>query len=414
MLELDNKDSSFFTIESPDIELSGHDFSKHLKSLSITEKTASMPQGSLIFNDPDNFFSRVLRTGVRLNISWGYRDLKQTPDSLIAKKLNFDEVSGSMIRRGYQGFVSSPTGGGGKDGTTTFSCNFSAFGFRGVEESKTYETGTKRTVIDKAFNDIGVSPTKRLIKFTLENDKVTKRNSVRQDETTFAFLVRLGVEWNAMFHIAFSPEGEPVGFFIDNNMVGNTSFPLWVLKAGGVSNSLGYKGELNNVISYTWTSSESESGVGDNVRLDIVNGQIIYRRYQATEEKVITYRLDQDKIQDVYNNASDGGITQQLKLTKELLSKKDFESVKHFFTPVEQSTAPNGYGYRINAKMLGNPLFSPGNQIKINNGFPDRLGGKQSKWYIHEVTHTVDTSGYMMDVSVVDVFNLSPIGLPIR
>lgn len=414
MIGLENKDSSFFTIESPDIALQGFDFNKNLISLSITEKMSAMPQGTLTFYDPNHYFSRVLRTGVRLIISWGYRNLNNTPDSLIAEKLNFDEVSGQIVRRGFEGFVSSPSGGGSANGVVTYNCNFTAFGFRGKEESKIYSEGTKQTVIQKAFDDLGIDPIRRYINFTLQNDSVTIDKFIRQEESTFAFLNRLAIEWQSIFHVAFSPDGKSIGMFIDVNRIGTVSLPLWALNAKGFSNVLGYKGELNNVKSYKWSSSESESGIGDNVKMDIVDGQIIFRRYVAEEESVITYRLDQKKIQEVFSDAAIDGLGQQIKLTQELLSKKDFESIKHFFIPVETTTAPQGFGYRLNCEMIGNPLYIPGNLIKINNGFPDRLGGTQSKWYLQGVSHTIDSSGYNMSIEVVDVFNLSPIGLPVR
>lgn len=408
---IENKDSSFFTVESPDVTLRDIDFSRYLKSLTISEKMGGLPQGNISFNDPNHYFSRILRTGVKLIISWGYKNTFNTPDSLIEKKLNFDEVSGNLIRRGYQGFVSSPTGSGNKDGSVSFECNFSAFGFLGETTSKLYTSGSKLSVVSQAFDDIGVI--QKYIDFTLGGDIITTDKYVRQDESTFSFLNRLAIEWQAFFHIAFAPNGLPVGIFIDKNKIGSTSLPEWILKATGKSNILGWKGELNNVISYKWSSSESERGVGSNVRLDIVDGQIQFRQYSAEQEKVITWRLNQKKVQNVFQDAGTEGLNSQIKLTQELLSKNDFESVKKFFTPVVQETAPDGYGYRLNCEMIGNPLYIPGNLVVINNGFPDRLGGKQSKWYLHSVNHKINRSGYMMNIEVVDVFNLSPVGLPV-
>jgi len=331
MIGLENRDSSFFTVESPDIELTEADFNKNLIALSISERMSAIPQGTLSFYDPKHYFSRVLRTGVTLKISWGYKNQYATPDSLIAEKLNFDEVSGQLTRRGYQGFVSSPTGAGSQNGVVTYNCNFSSFGFRGEETSVHYTTGTKKTVVETAFNTLGVSPVKRIIDFTLQSDAISEDKYVRQDESTFAFLNRMAIEWKAVFHIAFSPSGEAVGFFIDQNKLGTIPLPQWALEAGGASNAIGYMGELNNVKSYTWTSSESESGIGDNIRMDIVDGQIIFRRYVAEEETVITYRLDQKKIQEVYADAGVDGLGQQVKLTRELLSLQDFEQIKHYF-----------------------------------------------------------------------------------
>jgi len=64
--------------------------------------------------------------------------------------------------------------------------------------------------------------------------------------------------------------------------------------------------------------------------------------------------------------------------------------------------------------MIGNPLYIPGAQVKINNGFPDFLCADQSKWYLQTVDHKIDSGGYGMSIEVIDVFNLSPIGLPVR
>lgn len=411
---LENKDSSFFTVESPDVNLENQDFSRDIISLSITEKTGAMPQGTLQFYDPKHYYSRILRTGARLRISWGYKTYFATPDSLLTKQLNFDEVSGDLIRRGYEGFVSSPTGGGSGGGVVTYNCNFTGFGFRGEEVSRVYTSGKKSSVISQAFDAIGISQTKRLIDFSLGDDSITSDQYVRQEESYFAFINRLAIEWRAFFQVGFSPAGESVAIFIDEAKIGTTQMPVWLLGATGKSNVIGYKGELNNVISYTWTSSESESGVGDNVRLDIVDGQIVFRRYVADQERVITYRLDEKKIQEVYAEESNQGLSAQIRLTQDLLSKNDFEQIKHFFTPVESTTAPSGYGYRINCEMIGNPLYIPGNLMIINNGFPDRLCADQSKWYLQTVRHKIDRSGYFMSIEVVDVFTLSPIGQPIR
>lgn len=406
-----NKDSSFFTVESPDITLENQDFSKDLISLSITEKTGAMPQGTLQFYDPEHHYSRILRTGARLRISWGYKSYFETPDSLLAKTLNFDEVTGELIRRGYEGFVSSPTGGGSGDGVITYNCNFNAHRFRGTSEPKIYKNIKKKDIISRAFDDLGIDSIKRIIDFSLGEDFVYEE---RQYETTFAFILRKAIDYHAFFQIAFSSQGEPVGFFADEAKVGDDTFVGWTLGATGKSNIIGYKGKLNNVISYTWNSSESESGIGDHVIIDIVDGQVVFRRYAAEEDSVVTWRLDPEKIQKVYSEEVNQGLDAQIRLTKNLLSKNDFEQIKRFFTRVESPTAPNGYGYRINCEMIGNPLYIPGNLIKISNGFPDRLCADQSKWYLQTVTHKIDRRGYFMSIEVVDTFNMSPVGLVVR
>lgn len=410
MIGIENKDSSFFSIESNDIALNNKNFEKNVLSISITEKESAMPQGSLSFYDPDDWFSGILRTGINLKISWGYKKSGLSIDSLLSKKLNLDEVSGSLIRRGMEAIISSPSGEGSQDGRKIFNCNFTALGFRGIDQSKIFTTGKKKDIINNSFDDLKIKT--KYINFSLGDDSLNIDTGVRQDEPTFAFLNRLAKEWRCLFHVGFSPLGNTVGIFVDANKIGDSVYTSLLHNATGSSNIIGYKGELNNVLSYTWSSSESESGIGDNTRLDIIDGQIVYRRFEAKEEQTITYRLDIKKIQEVYKNVDD--LTSQLNITKELLSKKTFEQIKHFFTPIKSTTAPAGYGYRIQCNMIGNPLFSPPNQIKINNGFPERLGGSQSKWYCQSVTHNIDKSGYNMNAEIVDVFTLSPIGLAVR
>jgi hypothetical protein len=413
MIGIENKDSSFFTIESTDVKLNNKSYEKNLISLSITERTGTMAQGTLSFYDPDHWFSKILRTGVEIKLSWGYKKIGVTPDSLIAKKLNLDEITGSLIRRGLRGFVSSPKGKGDNKGVITYDCKFTSYGFRGTDQVKLYTFGQKKDVIADAFNDLGI--TKKIISFSLGNDFLKKDTGIRQAEPTFRFLNRLAMKWRCLFHVGYSQIGEVVGIFVDANKIGDPQYATIFLSAVGLSNVIGYMGELNNVKSYTWSSSESESGVGDNVRLDIIDGQIVFRRFIAETEKTVTYRLDIDKIKKVYTDVDDLG--SQIALIIELLSKQTFQQVEHFFIPITHPTAPQGYGYRINVDMIGNPLFSPPNEVKVNNGFPYRIlysNNKLNKFYVQSVTHTINRSGYNMNAEIVDVFTLSPIGVAIK
>lgn len=410
MIGIINKDSSFFEVTSDDIELDDKLMSRSLINFSVTEQRDAMTQGSLSFRDDNHIYSRILRTGVNIKVAWGYKDNIFGQNSL---STNLDEISGSLVRRGLKAFVSSPSGGGNVGGVTTYNCNFTAYNFRGLENSIVYSSGTRRDVIETVFNNIGVSKSKRYINFALGSDELGFERSVRQDETDFLFLTRLAREWGTIFTIGFSSNNEVVAVFMDPDQIGDTNMSRWMGGTSGSTHAIGYKGKISNVISYTWTSNESESGVGDNAQLDFVDGQVIVRRFIAEQEKVILYRLDPDKIQEALDEAGNDGFISQTALVKDLLNTKDFESIKHFFTPYESTTAPQGFGYKIKAKMIGNPLFVPPNKISINNGFPDRLGNAQSKWYIDKVSHRIDKSGYKMDTEIIDVFSLSDIGLGI-
>lgn len=426
MIGISNKDSSFFSIESPDVDLVESDFAKDLISLSVTERMDGMPQGTLRFNDPKHYFSRILRTGAKLTISWGYRKRDIAPDSLLTKKLNLDEVTGQLVRRGLEGFVTAPSGGGASNGVVTYNCNFTSYGFRGEDRSKKFNNGTKADVISQVMDRIGVDPKRRLIDFLVGSDVLNTEREVRQDETDYRFLTKKAREWKALFSVGYAQDGASVAIFIDPWKVGNIPFSKWKTGASGFSHILGYKGELSNIISYTWKSNESESGVGDSVKMEIVDGQPVFRRYIAKQQEIITYRLDTEKVAEVFKDQA-AGLGSQTKIFKELFSTKTFKEIEHFFDPIRSTTAPFGFGYRINAQMIGNPLFSPPNQIVFNNGIPDRIltseikstfekrvPGKtqiQNKFYLNEVTHTIDRSGYLMKSEIIDTFALSDIGL---
>lgn len=410
MVGIVNRDSIFFTLESDDIGLNEIDLSRSIESITITERSSAMPQGSIVFNDSNNIISRIFRIGAKLKLSWGYKDFGQTLESLVPKDLNFDEITGPLIRRGLEIFISSPSGSGDANGKIQYNCNFTGLNFRGPDSTKEYTSGKKRDVITQAFNEIGV--TRSFIDFVRGSEAVTETRSIRQDETTFLFLVRLAKEWRALFHMGYLQDGTIGAVFVDPGKTDANRFVSWMF-SGGSSHLIGYKDAVSNVISYSWTNNQGESGIGDNVNIEIVNGEIVFRRFVVEDEQVVTYRLNKEKIAAIY--ADEGAdLATQAKITKELLSKTSFEQVKHFFIPVESSTAPQGYGYRIKAKMIGNPLFVPPSQIKINDGFPEQLGGNQSTWYLEAVTHTIDNSGYFMDVEIVDAFALSPVGLVIQ
>lgn len=408
MIGIQNKDSSFFQISSPDVDLTEIDMSKETVSLSITERMGAMPQGTLKFLDPFHAFSRILRTGAELNISWGYKNFGKTIDSKDA--LSLDEITGDIERRGLKGFVSSPGGSGSSSGVIAYDCNFTSYGFRGDDKTETFDSGNRTGVISQAFNDLGILPSNQIIDFSIGREALNPRRSVRQDETTYLFLTRLAREWRAVFTISFNNKGLAVGIFVDPEKLNTSNIPFRVNGQKGSAHELGYKGKVNNVKSYKWSSNESENGVGANVRLEIIDGQPVFRRFVAGEETVISYKLNTEKIKSAIKDKEVDGIVAQTKFVRELLSTKTFDQIKHFFDAYESTTAPQGFGYRVTAETIGNPLYSPPNQIRLVNGFPDRLGSSQAIYYLNEVTHNIGKSGYNTTLQIVDVFAFSDIG----
>lgn len=413
MIGITNRDSSFLTIESPDVQVKDSDLAKYFESFSITERSSAMPQGSLTFHDQNHVISKILRIGARIKFSWGYKDFGTTLISLLPVDLNFDEITGPLVRRGMEGVITSPGGGGAQSGKITYNCNFTAIGFRGIDTTNEFSAGKKRDVISKVFDDIGVSTTFRFINFARGDENVTPTQSVRQDESSFLFLTRLAKEWRGLFMLSYLPDGGIGGVFIEPGATEQNPFVNWMFSSTGNSHYMDYAGASPNVISYTWTNLQGESGVGDNVQLEIVNGEIVFRQFVVEDQNVITYRLNKEKVKDIFADPS-ADITTKTRILQDYLSKKSFEQVKHFFDPVESSTAPQGYGFRVKAKMLGNPLFAPPSYIKIGSGFPEQIGNTQTTWYLESVTHNIDNTGYFMNIEVVDAFAKSPVGLVIQ
>ena len=408
MIGISNHDASFFELSSPDVSVDSFRDDRII-SISITEQRDAMPQGSITFYDPDNIASRILRTGVNIFITWGYRQALLETD-IVSNRFNSDEISGSLVRRGMRGFVSSPSGGGGEGGDITYNCKFTGYNFRGLDETRRYISGTKGEVISSVFDRLGVSSIRRAIDFRTAGDVLSEERYVRQDETDFAFLSRLAREYRALFSVGFAPNGELVAVFIDTDRIGDNSLPRWISDATGANHIIGYRSEINNVISYKWISNESESGVGANAQIEFVNGEVVVRRFVAEQQSIISYRLRPEEIERVLSEAQNSGNLNLINVTRDLLSANDFEQIEHFFEPYESTTAPQGFGYRITAEMVGNPLFIPPNQVIIGGGFPDRLGGRQTKHFIDKVTHKLDRSGYKMTTEIIDAFSLTDIG----
>jgi hypothetical protein len=408
MIGLENKDSAFFELESPDVATPANLLTSSLRSLNIEESLGALSSGSLVFNDPKNQISKILRTGVRLKLAFGYKRGASLPGGLPGSQADFDRLSGGVVRRGYLGYVYNPAWDMGE--TITYSCNFATYGLRGEQESRLFKQGTKDSVINQALDSLGVSKVDRYVNFTLGADRITSDKYVRQDGTTFEFLNQKAIEWKAVFFVSYGNRGQPVAIFVDRNRVNKTPLPGWIMGTSLGSNKLGYRGKISNVIRCKANSNEAENGVGAHIRVEIRDGQIEFRQFVATEEKIITWRLDREMLKQEYDG---GDLQEQFQITKELLSAKNFDEVKRFFNQVEDTTAPDGYGYRMSCDVLGNPFLMPGSKIELVNGFPGQLGGRGAEWYIQRVNHRIDASGYVTTVEIEDVFNSSPVGLPV-
>ena len=214
-VNINNKDTSFFTIASPDIVETEKDLTSKIISLTINEEMGRLPYGTLTLYDPTLIYARILRNGLKLDITWGYKVFDVSERSLVLVSLNSDEMSGRRERRGFNAIISGPSGAGTQGGQLIYNCNFSSLGFRGDEFARVHKSGYKKDIISRVFDELGISTVFRDIRFTRGDEKLSEHTNVRQNETNFQFLVRISYEWRALFRLGHTPKGDIAGIFID-------------------------------------------------------------------------------------------------------------------------------------------------------------------------------------------------------
>ncbi len=405
---LANKDLSFFTVESPDLEL-GEYLGGDVVSLEVVEEMDKLDSGSLQLIDPNNVYSRLLRVGAKLSITWGYIKGDLSPQSALGREFNVDEMTGSLERRGLLAFVTSPAGGGDQKGVMTYKCNFTALTQRGEEKRKVYRGGTKGGVIGEVMDELGI--VQRDVRFSAASDPLSGGKELPRWESAFKFLSRLGRELRVSFKVGYTPDGSLAAMFVDPGLVVSSPFNGWVTGGSGTGNFFDYKGTVSNVISYDWVNHNGESGLGDNVQARFVDGQVQFFRYVAEDDRVVGWRLVPERLKvELERRGLEGGFEGKVAFVREYLGVESFEKVKRFFEPIESSTAPQGLGYTVNLRALGSPLHAVSNEASFGAGFPDQIGNANTKFYIRRVSHKIGIEGYFGGVQVVDAFRITPTG----
>ena len=402
---LTNKDFSFYQITSDDVKLEGRIMVEDLRSLTVTEELGKMDSGTLSFNDPNHFYSRILRTGVTLKLIWGYA--RRGADlSVPANLFNSDVFSQDLERRGLKVFVTGPGGGGDDHGQIEYKCNFLALDMRGSDNFVRYKAGTKGDVVAQILSRLGIPTGSQVINFQRMKEKIPLDTEVMQWESDFKTLVRLSFEWRASFRIGYRADGSLAAVFVDT----------WSLPTAIRSNGLTtmrsnvyyeYGTSTANVQSFTWQDQSGESGVGDNVQMRWVNGQPMFIHYQAETQTVTVWEIDQEKMKAEMDRR--GNLGDKAELLNAWMNAKTFEEVKRYFKPVNQETAPQGTGIITTIKTMGSPLYPVGLAADIGPGFPDRVRHKGVVTYIRKLTHTI-VENYMCDHELADAYVFSPTG----
>lgn len=410
MISFFNKiDSSFFEVKGQDLDDKvTRLLNDNVISLSIVEENRQMIQGSIQFHDPNHYISRVFRTGRQLDLSWGYNSPPLVMFGSFARKLNRNEFfnpNGRMQRNNIKMVIQNPSGNLPEMGGITYNCNFYGSEYVNQEfKGRGFDTGNKGDVVRRVFFEMGINVMS--IDFSRQKEIITKNTVIYQRETNFKFLHRMAGEWGAIFRIGYNARGMLFGLFIDYSKIGDKFYSSQLSHAlGGSSMRFDYKTGLKNVISARWANKQGVGGQGANVQIRYgATGEPIFERYVTEGDSVTVWRLVPERISAELENLP---IAERTAKMQEFLQAKDFEEVQRYFEPIRQTTAPEGIGYEINVKMVGNPFLTPPCQVMFGEGFPDFLGSKNLKFYCNKVTHKIGNEPYTMDVDVADAFTIT-------
>lgn len=401
-------DNSFFNIKF-DGEDGEIDITRNVESISVTEEIQKMTTGTIKINDPFGIYSRQLKNGKTFTLEWGYK--KRGID--FNDEANDDELTGNRIRRGLRCFIQSP-GGEGSNGKLTYSCNFYSEEFKAnLKDTVWYRDGTKKQVVEDAFETLGVETANQYIDFEIQDDQLGVDNAVLQNETTFKFLVRLAFEWRCLFKIGYNQSGDLIGLFIDNSKINDDKAKDFQKEVtGGDTGSTkvfeyGVNSKYPNVISYSWKHNIGDSGLGDGNRIEIINGKTVITNYTVEDQIVKISKLNEARLkQYIKNNPDQKDLLSDIIRANDLDSKIGETTVSYFFDVVETTTAPQGLGYSADLLIIGDVLMSPTIQVKFGNGFPDMFKNNfdgLNKFYIKRVTHNINNQGYKAQVQIADV-----------
>lgn len=408
---LEGMDGSYFKITSP--KISDRIFTEDIISFSYTEENARGRSGTLSVYDPDHYYSKVLRFGAPLKIEFGYLNGNSffVP---AAKRYNPTELSGPGRRAGITAFIQNPKGAASSSGVVTYNCNFygSELLPQNSKQFRVWSGMTKGVMIQQLLIELGVKVP--LINFNSQNELLDANKQIIQKETNYQLLKKYAYEWRCIFTISNDTAGNLTGVFIGANMLDLASLPKAVSNAiGGDSVFLEYQSGQRNVLEYSWENHQGKSGSGDNVRLiKDANGNVSFIRFVTKDDTITAYRLNPDKIKSTLQK--EGNFIKRLEKINEWMKNQDFQLLvrQGYFEPIKMKTAPQGLGYSMNCKMIGNPLMSAPLKVYFGGGFPVFFTPKIvethiTSYYCSKITHTIDASGYFMDLEIADAFTAS-------
>lgn len=415
MIALTNRDGTFFRVDIKS-KLTGRFevASKDIVSFSVTEENNYCITASVKLLDTNQTYAWLFRPGTKCSLSWGYTSPDLSFDQLTKTLDNPLEMRGSFARSGIQGFVKDPQGEANADGTCMFSCNIVCSSFNRKKTRRVYQSGTKGSVVREVFTRMQVPGAYIAFDDMIDIVSGAKGKQIVQTETDSAFLCRLARQWKCVYRIGYSPLGIKYGLFCDTSKLDKSPFSM--ITAGVIAGNsilLDWKEGCKNVLSYTWRMDSSQSGSGDQVRMVEVNGKYTAVRSVAEEGKIVDYKFNADKVKaDMVGAQASAGLPGLAGYVAWAMDVGDFNELvrRGYFTAYQQRTAPQGGGFELKVKMIGNPLMTAPTRVELGKGFPPNLVSRAGLRYMYanKVTHTISRSGYEMELQLVNTY--SPFG----
>ncbi len=430
MISLESqKDSSYFYVQT-DVPAIGKGIRRQdVLGLSVVEEGEALTTGTIKLLDPLNIYDRILHRNVDLTIQWGY---KRTGADPLASAMDGQVMSAAVDRRGYHAVIQGVSGGADENGLQTFNANFICPDFIGLSQSRLFSKVTRQAVIQQVLLDCGILPANQDVRFVGMTTSVPD-DGERQDENGFRYLARKSSEWHAIFRIGYDAGGVACGIFLSPDFLSTSAVARRM--TGGATLALRYKaGSSSNVLSYSWKQEEGENGAGANIRIVMLNGQATFQAMQVQDESVTVWEFDATKLREFFG--PDKTMDQMMAEVKAIMASADFTSptIRKYWKPVLQSTAPNGLGYVINARVFGSPFSTPPMVASFEQGFPSCLTNRAANaalraqdgeigaagagpvrknlYYLRKVNHDLSDAGYYCDLEIVDSYlALGAVGL---
>lgn len=384
---------------------------EHIMGITVTEELYKSVQGSINLVDPYLVYAKVLRHNSQVDLRWGYKAQGEA-SSASGGQADVDSFLAGKVRRGIKAYVINPSGNAGSDGVAYYSCGFMSLGWFKDPKYRSFNSGTKRTVLETVFREIGATST--FIMFDSMNQAYTEESVERQSESNFAYLARLSSEWRCILYVGYAQDGTVYGVFCDSKSVPQVQ-ALLAAKLGVAWAPHEITWKTGNVktdcLEYSWGNQEGENGQGDNVQMTMVDGKVQIQRFTVRGENVVVWTMDAAAVDRWAKDHPD------IKDLSPIMDSQNFhdEVIQQFWSQATQTTAPNGLGYTIHVKTLGNPLISPGMIVRFGGGFPSCLSRYESgdtiQFIVQKASHSFGMNGYYTDLEVVDIMSVSAVGV---